>query len=95
MYESPHDIVKSLLRTEKGSNLMVENKYIFWVSTPANKVQIRKAVEEIYKVHVNSVNTMRVKGKPKRVRLQQGHTSSWKKAIVTLKQGDSIEIAST
>lgn len=93
MYESPHDIVKSLLRTEKGTVLVAQNKYLFWVKSSANKPQIKKAVEEIYKVHVACVNTMRVKGKPKRVRYKLGHTSLWKKAIVTLKTGDSIEMA--
>lgn len=93
MYENPHDIVKSLLRTEKGSVMMTQNKYLFWVAKSANKIQIRQAVEEIYKVNVMDVNTMRVAGKPKRVRLKLGRTPSWKKAIVTLKSGDTIEIA--
>ncbi|NQT90980.1 MAG: 50S ribosomal protein L23 [Candidatus Omnitrophica bacterium] len=95
MYDSPHDIVKTPLRTEKGTVLLLENKYIFLVDKKANKIQIRKAVEEIYKVNVTAVNTMNVKGKPKRVRFKLGHTSDWKKAIVTLKQGDTIEMAST
>ena len=95
MYESPHDIVKSLLRTEKGAIFLPQNKYIFWVDKAANKLQIKKAVEEIYKVRVTSVNTMKVKGKPKRVRHQLGKTASWKKAIATLKQGDTIEMATS
>ena len=95
MYTSPHDIVKSLLRTEKGAYLLSENKYLFWVDMGANKVQIKKAVEEIHKVRVTSVNTMKVKGKPKRVRYKLGYASSWKKAVVTLKQGESIEVAGT
>lgn len=95
MYESPHDVVKSLLRTEKGAVLSPQNKYLFWVKSSANKPQIKKAVEEIYKVQVTGVNTMRVKGKPKRVRYKLGHTSSWKKAVVTLKTGDSIDMATT
>ncbi|MFH1868234.1 MAG: 50S ribosomal protein L23 [Candidatus Omnitrophota bacterium] len=92
---SSYDIVKSLMRTEKGSTLLEMNKYIFWVSKPANKIQIKKAVEDIYKVHVVSVNTMNVKGKPKRVRYKLGHTSDWKKAVITLKQGDTIDIAAS
>lgn len=95
MYESPHDIVKSLLRTEKGTSLLPQNKYLFWVDRAANKLQIKKAVEEIYKVHVEGVNTMKVRGKAKKVRYQQGYASDWKKAVVTLKQGDTIEIASS
>ena len=90
-----YDIVKSLLRTEKGSTLLLQNKYIFWVDKCANKIQVKKAVEEIYKVGVVSVNTMKVKGKPKRVRYHLGHTSDWKKAVVTLKQGDTIDIATS
>jgi len=95
MYESPHDIVRSLLRTEKGTSLLPQNQYVLWVDIKANKLQIRKATEEIYKVHVEAVNTMKVKGKAKRVRHKLGYTSNWKKAIVTLKQGDTIEIAGT
>jgi len=95
MYESPHDIVKSLLRTEKGTSLMAENKYMFWVNDISNKIQIKKAVEEIYKVHVVKVNTLGVKPKPKRVRYKLGKTSPWKKAMVTLKSGESIDIATS
>lgn len=95
MYESPHDIIRSLLRTEKGTRLMVENKYMFWVDQRSNKIQIKKAVEEIYKVHVRGVNTLGVKPKPKRVRYKLGKTSPWKKAMVTLKSGESIEMATS
>lgn len=87
-----HDIVKGLLRTEKGAGMMPFNKYIFWVDSTSNKVEIRRAVESIYKVKVNNVNTIVVKGKPKRVRYAMGKTSDWKKAIVTLKQGDKIDV---
>ena len=90
--KNPHDIVKGLLRTEKGSHMMTLNKYLFWVDKAANKVEIRKAVEGIYKVTVDSVNTLTIKGKPKRVRYAMGKTSDWKKAIVTLKQGDKIDV---
>ncbi|MFH1644806.1 MAG: 50S ribosomal protein L23 [Candidatus Omnitrophota bacterium] len=95
MYESPHDIIKSLLRTEKGATLGAYNKYIFWVSESANKVQVKKAVEEIFKVTVTKVNTLNMPGKPKRVRYHLGKTASWKKAVVTLKTGDSIDVASS
>jgi large subunit ribosomal protein L23 len=95
MYDSPHDIIKSLLRTEKGTRLGSENKYVFWVDKKSNKIQVKKAVEEIYKVGVVSVNTLNVKPKPKRVRFKLGKTSAWKKAVVMLKKGDTIEIASS
>ncbi len=90
--KNAHDIVKGLLRTEKGSNMMPLNKYLFWVDRLANKIEIRKAVEGIYKVKVNNVNTLTMKGKPKRVRYAMGKTSDWKKAIVTLKQGEKIDV---
>lgn len=87
-----YDIVKTLIRTEKGTSLESERKYIFQVATRSNKIEIGKAVEEIYNVKVDSVNTMVVPGKRKRVRQDYGYTSSWKKAIVTLKEGSKIDI---
>ena len=83
--ESSYDVIKSMLRTEKASNLLPLNKYLFWVAKKANKVQIRKAVEEIYKVKVESVNTAMQRGKLRRVRYVQGKSPDWKKALVTLK----------
>ncbi len=92
MTRSPYDIAKALMRTEKGTNLMVLNKYLFWVAKDANKIEIKKAVEEIYKVTVAKVNVINVKGKKRRVRYQEGQESDWKKAVVTLKSGDKIDI---
>jgi len=88
-----HDIVKGMLRTEKGSAQMAFNKYLFWVASSANKIEIKRAVEEIYKVKVEGVNTMSVRGKMRRVRYKIGKTSDWKKAVVTLKEGSKIDIA--
>jgi large subunit ribosomal protein L23 len=82
----------SLLRTEKGTNLLPFNKYLFWVDRGANKIDIKSAVEEVYKVKVEKVNTMTVKGKKKRVRFAEGKTPDWKKAVVTLKAGDKIDV---
>lgn len=87
-----YTIVKSLLRTEKGTELGMFNKYLFWVCTRANKIEIKKAVEDIYKVKVTSVNTLTARGKAKRVRYQEGKTADWKKALVTLREGDKIDI---
>ena len=87
-----YDIVKNLLRTEKGTTFEPERKYLFQVSRRANKVEIRKAIEEIYKVKVQDVNTSVVPGKIKRVRREQGWTTNWKKAVVTLQEGHKIEI---
>ena len=68
-------------------------KYLFWVDKAANKIEIKKAVEEIYKVKVKSVNTLTMRGKKKRVRFIEGKTPDWKKAVVTLKAGDKIDVA--
>jgi large subunit ribosomal protein L23 len=90
--KDPHDILKKPLITEKSTSLLQENKYTFKVDPDANKTEIKQAVESIFKVKVEKVNTMNVKGKKKRVRNIPGRTSGSKKAIVTLKKGDKIEI---
>jgi len=86
-----YDTIKTLVRTEKGTDLERQRKYLFRVATKANKIKIRQAVEEIYKVKVQDVNTTMVQGKLKRVRQEVGKTTPWKKAIVTLKEGQKIE----
>jgi len=91
--KDPCDVVKGLLRTEKGSRLLILNQYLFWVDTTANKIEIKKAVEDIYKVKVKSVNTSMMRGKLRRIRYKQGKTSDWKKAVVTLKEGSKIDVA--
>ncbi|MCK5580604.1 MAG: 50S ribosomal protein L23 [Candidatus Omnitrophica bacterium] len=87
-----YDIVNTLVRTEKGLDLEAQRKYLFHVASSANKIEIKKAIEEIYKVKVASVNTITVPGKRKRVRQEFGHTTAWKKAVVTLKEGQKIDI---
>ncbi len=87
-----YDIIKTLLRTEKGTTLEKGCQYIFYVATSATKPEIKKAVEDIYKVKVQSVNVTNVAGKKKRVRQRVGYTSDWKKAYVTLKAGSKIEV---
>ena len=91
--KDPCDVVKGLLRTEKGGRLLILNQYLFWVDTTANKIEIKKAVEDIYKVKVKSVNTSMMRGKLRRIRYKQGKTSDWKKAVVTLKEGSKIDVA--
>ena len=86
-------VLNSLLRTEKGVLQAKDNKYFFSVRKEANKIQIKKAVEDIYKVKVLDVNTGVMPGKLKRVRAQQGKTAEWKKAVVTLKDGQKIDLA--
>lgn len=87
-----YDVVKTLVRTEKGTALESQRKYLFEVASKANKIEIGKAIEEIYKVKVQSVNTIKVPGKVKRVRKDVGHTTPWKKAVVTLQDGHKIEV---
>ena len=87
-----YDIIKTLVRTEKGAMLEPDRKYLFQVAKKANKIEIKKAIEEIYKVKVQDVNTSIVRGKLKRVRQEQGSTTPWKKAVVTLKEGQKIEV---
>ena len=91
--KDPHVILKTLLRTEKGAVHAKENKYLFAVQKNANKIEIKKAVEDVYKVKVQDVNTQVVPGKLKRVRQQVGKTPDWKKAVVTLGQGHKIDLA--
>lgn len=85
------NIIKSLIHTEKSSIDEPKGKYLFLVSTSANKIQIRRAVEQLYKVKVKAVNTFVSVGKLKRVRYQLGKTPDLKKAYVTLKEGQKIE----
>lgn len=89
---SSHDVIKHMIRTEKGSDLLTQNKYLFKVDKRTNKIEIKKAVEEIYSVKVDRVHVMTVKGKKKRVRQKEGMTASWKKAIVTLNPESKIEV---
>ena len=88
------NIVKQVLLTEKGTRLSEEqNKYLFRVSMDANKLEIKKAVQELLSVRVVAVNTMRRKGKKKRERTANfGTTAAWKKAVVTLHSDDNISM---
>lgn len=90
--KTSHDIIKNMIRTEKGSGLLTQNKYVFKVETRSNKIEIKKSVEEIYNVKVSAVHIMNVKGKKKKVRFHQGMTSGWKKAIVTLAADSRIDV---
>jgi len=87
------DILIAPLVSELSWSLQEEGKYTFRVHAKANKIEIRKAVEELFEVDVVRVWTQNYKGKPRRRRLgQEGHTRSWKKAIVELQVGQRIEI---
>ncbi len=79
--------------TEKGTVLQEKNnQYLFRVAPRANKIQVREAVEKIFKVQVTGVRTVTVHGKMRRLGRAQGRKPSWKKAIVTLKEGETIEL---
>ena len=88
------DIVKSVQLSEKSTRLgEAENKYFFEVAKDANKIDIKRAVQELFKVTVVGVNTMNYMGKKRRERTRNfGRTPHWKRAVVTLKRGDKIEI---
>ena len=90
---STYDILLTLMRTEKGVALEKARQYVFSVATTATKIDIKKAVEAVYKVKVQAVNVTNVPGKKKRVRQKLGYASDWKKAVVTLKAGSKIEVA--
>ena len=88
---TPEDVLLQSRFTERTTALQDQGRYTFKVNTRASKTQVREAVEKIFKVKVAAVNMMRVHGKVRRVRYRAGQTPSWKKAIVKLKPGYTIE----
>ena len=93
MTHDPRTVVHRALITEKGTRLRErENGYLFEVAREANKIEIKQAIETIFPVKVESVRTLRVHGKPKRMGRYAGHRPDWKKAVVTLKKGQTIEL---
>ena len=80
------DIILAPVITEKSVSVLGEKKYTFRVADGANKIEIAKAVEEIFGVKVAKVNTISMKGKKRRTGRFEGYTSDWKKAVVTLKE---------
>jgi large subunit ribosomal protein L23 len=93
MTKEPRTIVRRAMISEKGTRLREkQNGYLFEVSRDANKIEIKRAVEAIFNVKVNSVRTIRVHGKPKRQGRYAGHRPDWKKALVTLAKGSTIEL---
>ncbi len=91
MSSNPRNIIIRPVVSEKSMGQIGDNKYTFVVNYRANKNQIRDAVEEIFKVKVKDVNTMRVLGKMRRRGIHRGRQPSWKKAVVTLVEGQKIE----
>lgn len=94
MDKDPRSIIISPIRTEKTEDILAsgQNKYYFKVAINANKIEIRKATEELFKVKVIKCDTIRVKGKRKSWGRKSGKRPDWKKAILTLKEGDKITI---
>lgn len=91
----PYDIIDTVRLTEKATLLAEkENKYVFRVRPHATKTQIKQAIEKLFKKSVVAVNTANYAGKKRRERTASfGRKADWKKAIVTLKEGDKIELA--
>ncbi len=90
---NPYEIIVSPLTTEKSTlKKEKENKYTFWVSPRANKIEIKNAVEELFKVKVLKVRTLKVRGKRRRLGMSEGLTSQRKKAVVSIKKGQNITL---
>lgn len=85
------DVLVRPVISEKSVGMLEDNKYTFWVSTVANKIEIKHAVEKMFKVKVDEVRTVKVSGKEKRQGRYVGRTPDRKKAIVTLEAGHKIE----
>lgn len=92
MNKDPRSIIIRPIITEHSYDVMENNVYTFEVAKDANKIEVKRAIEAIFGVTVKKVNTLNVKPKPKRVRFKKGYTRTWKKAMVTLSEGDTIEI---
>jgi large subunit ribosomal protein L23 len=92
MLKDQYDIVKKMLVTEKNVDMNKYNKYVFEVDKSANKIEIAKAIEKIFNVKVISVNTLRTKNENKRFGVRSARKKAFKKAIVTLAEGNSINL---
>ena len=86
------EVLRRPIITEKNTALVAQNKYTFEVMKKATKPQVKRAVEGAFNVHVEAVNVISVPGKMKKIGRSRGMTRTWKKAVVTLKQGDKIEL---
>jgi len=92
MFDDPRDVLLAPVISEKSYGLLDENKYTFDVHLLANKTQIKIAVEKVFNVKVTSVNTLNRPGKRKRTRSGFGQRKSIKRAVVTLRAGDRIDV---
>ncbi len=88
----PNEVLIAPVVSEKSYSLIGEGKYAFRIHPDAHRTQVRQAVEELFSVHVVGVNILKVQAKPKRRGLTKGIRPGWKKAIVQLREGETIEI---
>ena len=88
----PNEVLLAPVVSEKSYSLITDRKYTFKVHQDAHKTQVRQAVEELFGVKVQGVNIVKVQSKPKRRGMIRGRRPGWKKAIVQLREGESIEI---
>jgi large subunit ribosomal protein L23 len=88
----PNEVLLAPVVSEKSYSLIEDRKYTFKVHPTAHKTQIRQAVEQLFDVHVQSVRILKVQPKPKRRGLSRGIRPGWKKAIVQVREGETIEI---
>ncbi len=93
MIKASADTIRYLMRTEKGTKMASARKYFFRVSISATKPEIKKSVEELFKVKVEKVHTAVMMGKPRRMGAHWGRRATWKRAVVTLAEGSKIEVA--
>ena len=90
--KSAYDIIKKPVLTEKSYDQFPARTYTFEVEKTANKIEIKRAVEEVFDVHVTGVNIIKVPGKMRRMGKTAGMTRTWKKAVVTLADGERIDL---
>jgi large subunit ribosomal protein L23 len=88
----PNEVLLAPVVSEKSYSLIEEGKYVFRIHPDAHRTQVRQAVEELFGVKVQAVNMLKVQAKPKRRGLIRGEKPGWKKAIVQLREGETIEI---
>ena len=88
----PNEVLLAPIVSEKSYSLIDDRKYSFRIHPNAHKTQVRQAVEQLFDVKVENVNILKVQAKPKRRGMTRGHRPGWKKAIVQLRAGDTIEI---
>jgi large subunit ribosomal protein L23 len=87
-----NDVIVKPVLSEKSTEFAEKGKYVFRVAKKANKPLIRKAIKELFNVTAEKINIVNVRGRKKRVRYQYGFTPSWKKAVITLKAGEKIQL---